>query len=138
MLWDLTPLITDEAVAQIKMLGGLRAIAISHPHYYATMTEWSAAFGGVPIHLHADDAEHVMRPDRNIVHWTGETLELGQGLTLIRCGGHFAGSAVLHWAAGAGGKAGDRLHRQAGQERGNLHADLPPRSAATALLASRR
>jgi hypothetical protein len=104
VLWDLTPLITDEAVAQIRMLGGLRAIAISHPHYYATMTEWSAALGGVPIYLHADDAEHVLRPDPNIVHWTGETKDLGQGVTLVRCGGHFTGSAVLHWAAGAGGK----------------------------------
>ena len=27
----------------------------------------------------------------------------GSGLTLIRCGGHFPGSCVLHWAAGAGG-----------------------------------
>lgn len=104
VLWDLTPLITDDAVAQIKMLGGLRAIAISHPHYYATMTEWSAAFGGVPIYLHADDAEHVMRPDPNIVYWTGETRDLGQGITLIRCGGHFAGGTVLHWAGGMGGK----------------------------------
>ncbi|HET7092595.1 MAG TPA: hypothetical protein VFI22_03930, partial [Thermomicrobiales bacterium] len=28
---------------------------------------------------------------------------LGGGLTLIRCGGHFAGSSVVHWPAGAGG-----------------------------------
>jgi glyoxylase-like metal-dependent hydrolase (beta-lactamase superfamily II) len=104
VLWDCTPLITDDAVAQIRMLGGLRAIAISHPHYYSSMTEWSEAFGGVPIYLHADDAQWVMRPDPAISHWQGETLDLGQGITLIRCGGHFDGSAVLHWADGAGGK----------------------------------
>jgi hypothetical protein len=103
VLWDLTPLITDEAVVQIRTLGGLRAIAISHPHYYATMSEWSAALGGVPIYLHANDKEHVMRPDPAIRFWQGETFDLGQGITLIRCGGHFAGSAVLHWAGGAGG-----------------------------------
>ena len=104
VLWDCTPLITDDAVAQIRMLGGLRAIAISHPHYYSSMTEWSEAFGGVPIYLHADDAQWVMRPDPAINHWQGDTLDLGQGITLIRCGGHFDGSAVLHWADGAGGK----------------------------------
>ena len=104
VLWDCTPLITDEAVAQIRMLGGLRAIAISHPHYYASMVEWSQALGGVPIYLHADDAEHVTRPDPAIVHWQGETLDLGQDITLIRCGGHFAGGTVLHWPGGAGGQ----------------------------------
>ena len=44
-----------------------------------------------PIHLHAADAEWVMRPDPAIAHWDGETLELGDGLTLIRGGGHFRG-----------------------------------------------
>lgn len=104
VLWDLTPLVTDEAVAQIRTLGGVRAMAISHPHYYATMVDWSEALGGVPIYLHADDAEHVTRPDPAIRHWTGETLDLGQGITLIRCGGHFAGGTVLHWAGGMGGR----------------------------------
>ena len=28
--------------------------------------------------------------------WEGETRDLGHGLTLIRCGGHFAGGVVLH------------------------------------------
>src|SRR5215831_10436795 len=42
-------------IALINGLGSLRAIAISHPHFYTTMVEWSRAFGGIPIHLHADD-----------------------------------------------------------------------------------
>jgi glyoxylase-like metal-dependent hydrolase (beta-lactamase superfamily II) len=37
-----------------------------------------------------------MRPDRSIRFWEGEALELGGGMTLVRCGGHFPGSAVLH------------------------------------------
>jgi hypothetical protein len=28
----------------------------------------------------------------------------GEGLTPVRCGGRFEGSAVLHWAGGVGGK----------------------------------
>ncbi len=73
VLWDCTPLLTDEAIAQIGVLGGLRAIAISHPHYYASMVDWSRAFGGVPIYIHADDAAHITRPDPAIVLWQGET-----------------------------------------------------------------
>jgi len=45
-----------------------------------------------------------MRPDKSLVYWEGETKELGDGLTLIRCGGHFDGGTVLHWAGGANGR----------------------------------
>ena len=58
-LWDCISLIDDATVEIIRALGGLRGIAISHPHYYTTMLEWSRAFGDVPIHLHADDREWV-------------------------------------------------------------------------------
>src|SRR5262249_59033085 len=84
--------------------GGLQAIAISHPHFYTTMVEWSRAFGGVPIHLHADDQRWIMRPDPAIRLWSGETLTLLPEVTLIRCGGHFLGGTVLHWTKGAGGR----------------------------------
>lgn len=104
VMWDSTPLVSAEAVEVIRSRGGLRAIAISHPHFYSAMTEWSRAFGDVPIYLHEDDAEHAMDASLSIRFWGGETLDLGDGVTLVRCGGHFDGSAVLHWAAGAGGK----------------------------------
>jgi len=68
------------------------------------MVEWSRTFGGVPIYLHAADRQWVMRPDKGIVFWEGETQTLAEGLTLIRCGGHFEGGTVLHWAGGAGGR----------------------------------
>ena len=45
-----------------------------------------------------------MRPDPAIEFWDGETKPLWEGLTLIRCGGHFAGGTVLHWAEGAEGR----------------------------------
>jgi glyoxylase-like metal-dependent hydrolase (beta-lactamase superfamily II) len=102
VLWDCVPLVTPEIVGLIEAAGGLRAIAISHPHYYTAMGAWSAAFGGAPIYLHADDRAHVMRPDPAIVHWEGERCTLLPGVTLVRCGGHFAGGTVLHWAEGAG------------------------------------
>jgi hypothetical protein len=43
-----------------------------------------------------------MRPDPALELWSGERKELGDGLTLIRCGGHFAGGTVLHRAHGEG------------------------------------
>jgi hypothetical protein len=103
VLWDCIALLDDATIAIITALGRLSAIAISHPHYYTTMVEWARAFG-CPVYLHAADREHVMRPDPVLRFWEGETDALGDGLTLIRCGGHFEGGTVLHWAGGAGGK----------------------------------
>jgi hypothetical protein len=104
VLWDCISLIDDATVTLIKGLGGLKAIAISHPHFYTTLVEWSRAFDNVPVHLHADDAAWVMRPDPCIRHWQGDTLALLPGVTLIRGGGHFPGGTMLHWAAGAEGR----------------------------------
>jgi hypothetical protein len=104
VLWDCNTILTDAGIAEIKKRGGLTAIAISHPHYYSTMLEWSAAFGGVPIYIHADDRQWVQRSGTDIVHWTGETMVLNGEMTLIRCGGHFAGGQVLHWAGGEKGE----------------------------------
>jgi hypothetical protein len=103
-LWDCISLVDDATVDAVRQRGGLTGIAISHPHYYASMIEWSRAFGGVPIHLHAADADWVVNHDRAVVFWDGDTREVAPGVTLIRCGGHFAGGTVLHWADGAGGE----------------------------------
>lgn len=104
VLWDCISLIDDATIRQVNERGGLAAIAISHPHFYSSMIEWSRAFGGLPIYLHAANRQYVMRPDPAIQFWEGDTHTLGDGLTLIRCGGHFDGSAVLHWAQGADGR----------------------------------
>ncbi len=90
--------IDDATVDLLQGLGGVKAIAISHPHYYTTMVEWSRALGGVPIHLHAADRQWVMRADPAVQFWEGDTKPIGPGLTLIRLGGHFDGGTVLHWA----------------------------------------
>jgi len=112
VLWDCIAFLDDATVAAIKARGGLKAIAISHPHFYTTNGEWSRAFDA-PVYLHADDKKWVLNPNPGIKYWEGATHELMPGVTLIRCGGHFPGAAVLHYANGAGGKgivcSGDTL-----------------------------
>ena len=103
VMWDCT-FLGPTGAAQLKELGGLAAIAISHPHFYSVMVEWSEMLGDVPIYLHAADREWVQRPDDRIVFWEGESHSLGPQIELIRCGGHFAGGSVLHWSAGAAGR----------------------------------
>ncbi|WP_141396690.1 MBL fold metallo-hydrolase [Microbacterium gorillae] len=98
LLWDCVTLIDDETVAEIERRGGLSAIAISHPHYYASMVQWAERFD-VPVYLHEDDRAWAMRDDSRIVFWSGETLSLSDDLTLVRVGGQFAGSQILHVAS---------------------------------------
>lgn len=100
-MWDCQSLINHDAVAAVVAAGGLSAIAISHPHYYSSMVEWAHAFD-CPVYLHSDDSRWVMRHDPAIKFWTGEERDLGDGLTLLRLGGHFAGGTVLHVNRGTG------------------------------------
>jgi len=102
VLWDCMSLIDDETAATIERLGGLTAIGISHPHYYSTMVEWADRFQ-VPIYLHANDQEWVMRPSERIRFWSGDIYALSDDITLIRLGGHFPGGTVLHWKRGVDG-----------------------------------
>jgi hypothetical protein len=101
VLWDCIGLVTDAALEAIRARGPVIGIAIAHPHYYTAMAEWAKALD-VPVHLHADDRVWVTEPDPSIKHWEGEALRLGPSLTLLRCGGHFAGATVLHHAEGGG------------------------------------
>lgn len=104
VLWDCITLIDAATVDAVNALGGLTAIAISHPHYFSTMVEWSHAFGGAPIYLHEALQPWVMRPDPAIHYWRGDSHTLRPGLTLLRPGIHFEGGTVLHWAEGAHGQ----------------------------------
>lgn len=101
VLWDCIAVLDDETRGRIAAMGGIAAIAISHPHYYTTHRFWAEAFDA-DVWLHADDASWVKRPHPRLRHWRGDTRVLAAGLTLIRAGGHFEGGTVLHSAEGAG------------------------------------
>ena len=104
ILWDCITLIDDDTIEALNRLGGVSAIAVSHPHYYSAIVDWSRALGDIPVYLHAADRKWVTRQDDCLVFWEGENHSLGEGLTLIHGGGHFEGGAMLHWVEGARGR----------------------------------
>jgi hypothetical protein len=101
ILWDCIALLDDATKLLIQGLGGLSAIAISHPHYYTTMQDWAAAFDA-PIYLHAADRQWICRPSDHIRLWDEDALALSANVTLVHGGGHFAGGTVLHYTADDG------------------------------------
>jgi glyoxylase-like metal-dependent hydrolase (beta-lactamase superfamily II) len=62
ILWDCLTMLDDASISAVRERGGIKAIAISHPHYYSSMIEWSRAFDA-RIFLHENDQRWVMRPD---------------------------------------------------------------------------
>ena len=120
ILWDCVATLDPATVEIIHALGGITKIAISHPHFYTTMQDWARAFDA-SVHLHSLDQEWVMRPDDRLSYWESDSLEIGDGLTLLRIGGHFEGSTALHWRDGAEGRgvmlSGDTLQVAADSSR---------------------
>ena len=100
LLWDCISLLDEKTIAAVNARRGIRAIVISHPHFYSSMVEWAEHFDA-QIFLHAADRAWVMRESPRIQFWEGTTLSLWDKLTLVNCGGHFEGGTVLHWPAGA-------------------------------------
>ena len=119
LLWDPPGYLDADAIDQVKRLGGLRAVTASHPHFYGAMSEWGQAFGA-DVWVPEADAAWVTRPDPAIRTWSTR-LPLLPGVTLVQCGGHFPGSAVVHWEAGADGAGalltGDTIFVTPGEDR---------------------
>ncbi|KFC11291.1 beta-lactamase-like protein [Trabulsiella guamensis ATCC 49490] len=116
VLWDCIASLDAATELLINALGGLRAIAISHPHYYTTMQDWAETFSA-PVWLHTSDREWIMRDSTAIRLWEGDSMELLPSVRLLRLGGHFAGGTVLHWTEGDGVLlAGDILQVTPGKD----------------------
>jgi hypothetical protein len=129
VLWDPPPFVDDAAIEAVRAAGGLSAVTSSHPHMYGAAVEWSHAFAA-EILLAEVDAAWLMRPDSAVRTWAG-TCEVLPGVTLVQCGGHFAGSSVLHWAAGADGRGvilcGDTIFVTPGEDRVSFVYSAPVR-----------
>ena len=98
LLWDCISLLDDKTIAEVNARGGIRAIAISHPHFYSSMVEWAEHFDA-QIFLHAPIDNGSCAKVRAFSFGKEQPLSLWDGLTLINCGGHFEGGTVLHWPA---------------------------------------
>jgi hypothetical protein len=129
VMWDPPGFIDDAAVSAVRDAGGLLAIAASHPHFYGTVVEWAHVFEASILVPEADQ-QWLMRPDAAMRLWAGR-LDVAPGVTLVQCGGHFDGSAVLHWADGADGRgallAGDTIMVTPGEDRVTFLRSAPNR-----------
>jgi hypothetical protein len=101
LLWDPNGYLDEDLIATIRQLGGVAAVAASHPHMFGVQVEWSHRFGGVPVYVQAADREWVQRDDPVIATWDEKT-EVLPGVMLHRIGGHFPGSAVVHFVGADG------------------------------------
>ena len=102
LLWDPPGFVDDRVVDRIGQLGGIAAVAASHPHVFGAQVSWSHAFGAVPVWVNAADERWLQRRDPVIRTWSGAE-EVLPGVRLVQCGGHFPGSAVAYWRQGASG-----------------------------------
>ncbi len=149
VFWDPPGYLDTNAESFVRERGGLLGIARSHPHLCGVLAEWSERFPGpegrgAPMWLPRRDAAWVLRPGEAVVWWD-DRLEVAPGVTLIRCGGHFAGSAVLHLADAADGRGallvGDTMMVLQGNRRVSFMRSYPmllpfPERYLDALLAS--
>jgi hypothetical protein len=129
LLWDPPGFLDQRQIQAVGTAGGLRAVSASHPHFYGAISRWSDAFDA-EILLPAADAAWLTHPDPAVRTWSG-SLAVLPGVTLVQCGGHFAGSAVVHWAEGAAGAgallSGDTIFVTPGEDRVTFVRSAPNR-----------
>ncbi|TLD25930.1 hypothetical protein E2P81_ATG09587 [Venturia nashicola] len=106
VLWDCVPYIDENFVQDVKSKGGLKAIVISHPHFYTTHLEYASAFS-CPVYVSSDDSEWLSRADLTGLRTplVTRSTEIIPGITAIKAGGHFPGSLLLHVKTSTGGNA---------------------------------
>ena len=128
VLWDPISYLDGKTIEAVHRFGGIKVISASHPHFYASMVEWSLAFAHAPIVLPEADQRWIMRPCDSI-RFFKDQIELLPQIEVFRCGGHFPGSSVLVWQSGANGKggaSGRRYHHGGhGSKVGKFHVQLP-------------
>lgn len=106
ILWDCITNLDSSTIDLVNKIGGIKAIAVSHPHYFSTIAEWSKTFGA-PVYINALDEKWLQRRNDNLLLWNGHEKELWQGIKLIHCGDHFEGGCILHWPQGKALLVGD-------------------------------
>jgi glyoxylase-like metal-dependent hydrolase (beta-lactamase superfamily II) len=99
VLWDCITLLDQETIDWINEKGGLKAIVISHPHFYTTHLDWAKAFG-CNVFLAKPDEQWLNRADKDgdrILLTETSTEIWPDGPRALIVGGHFPGSMILLW-----------------------------------------
>ena len=63
-------MLQPEVARQIHASGGIRAIAISHPHFFGGIATWAEEFDA-PVYIHEKDKHFVTEPNSHIQPWSG-------------------------------------------------------------------
>ena len=118
IIWDCVGFLS---LSLAQQLGPVKAIVISHPHFFTTALTWARALD-CKVYISKHDQQWFQRgfapPERYLANRGAESqaslarewivaneqdeLELVPGVKVQRCGGHFPGSSVLIWE-GEGG-----------------------------------
>ena len=147
LLWDPSGFVDDAAISAAREAGGARFVTASHPHFYGAIAEWGRALGAEVL-LPAADAGWLTAAAGGLqVRTWSDALSVLPGVTLIQCGGHFPGSAFVHWGPGAGGRgvllSGDTIFVTPGEDRVTFVWSAPnrlplPEAAVTGVAAAVR
>lgn len=94
ILWDVVSYIDAETIDKVKGLGGIKAIVVSHPHFYSSHIQWARAFQ-CPVYISSEDLRWTTTPSAHRRALTETETEIIPGVKAIKLGGHFPGSSVL-------------------------------------------
>ncbi|KAI1564231.1 DAP2, Dipeptidyl aminopeptidaseacylaminoacyl-peptidase [Pyrenophora tritici-repentis] len=64
VLWDCVAFLNPDTISFINSKGGIKAIVISHPHFYTTHLEWAGVFK-CPVYMAGVDQEWLNRADKD-------------------------------------------------------------------------
>ena len=110
VLWEPPGYVDQRMIDTATELGGVAAIASSHPHLVGCSVTWSKAFDGVPVYYAQSDRRWIRRPDDVIRLWSEPDRRTARGSTwcsaaatfraAVCCSGAPARTAaVLCWSA---------------------------------------
>ncbi|MBL6455796.1 hypothetical protein JMJ55_10715 [Belnapia sp. T6] len=92
--FEAAPFYTNDMLAEIERLGGIRILAASHVHGYGALWQLQDVFRPEVMAIQKEDLR-LTKAFR--VTWPyDEALEIAPGLVLHHVGGHYEGQAVLH------------------------------------------
>ncbi len=135
LLWDCITLLDDRTAAEVDARGGLRAIAISHPHYLLFDGRMGRMFRRPNFFAFGRSRMGNAQESAHAILGRNNPFALGWANT-NQCGGHFEGGTVLHWPTGANGRGalltGDIIQVVQDRRYVSFHAQLSESDSARA------